>query len=84
MALGEQIKLVTLQKRGQGTCVNISNKVRALLGWNRGDALRLDIIKGALVVTKVMLPPAADVMDNVTRRGVATEVPPVSDNSGKA
>jgi hypothetical protein len=81
MALGEQIRLVTLQKRGTATCVNVSNKVRARLGWNLGDALRLDIVRGALVVTKVILPPAVDVANNATLGDMAAEVQPVSDNT---
>jgi antitoxin component of MazEF toxin-antitoxin module len=80
MALGEQIKLVTLQRRGTATCVNVSNKLRAQLGWNNGDALRLDVIEGALVVTRVILPPAAQVIQTATRRDVAVEVQPVPDN----
>lgn len=80
MALGEQIKLVTLQRRGQGTCINISNKLRDRLGWNRGDALRLDVIEGALVVTRVPLPPTAAVVQNVARREVVTEVQAAPDN----
>lgn len=80
MALGEQIKLTTLNKRGTATCINVSNRLAQRLGWNKGDALRLDVVRGSLVVSKVVLPAAPDVVSIADSAQVANEVQPVTDN----
>lgn len=80
MALGEQIKLGTLQKRGTSTCVNVSNKLRERLGWNLGDALRLDVVNGSLMITKVILNPLPALHNAVADTTVAKDVQSTSDN----
>jgi hypothetical protein len=80
MALGEQVKLSTLQKRGTANCVNVSNRLRERLGWNRGDALRLDVVQGALVVTKVILPPMSAVLQRGGKGDSVSDEGGVSDN----
>lgn len=49
-----------MQKRGSGLCVVMPTDMLAALGWNRDDALRLDIVSGSLVVTRIELPKIPD------------------------
>lgn len=56
MAHGERTEIRKLQKRGSGLCVVIPSSVIKHLGWNRDDALRLDVIDNALVVVRIDLP----------------------------
>jgi len=56
MQLTTRPVLKTIRKRGNGVCVVLPASMMRGLGWNLEDAVRLDIVKGSLVVTKVKLP----------------------------
>jgi len=71
MALRQKNHIRTLQKRGSGLCVVVPGELLAQLGWNRDDALRVAIVAGSLVMTRVDLPKIPDLRR--TDEAVASE-----------
>lgn len=69
MALGEEVILASLQRRGSGLCVTIRKKLIARLGWNKSDTLRFDVIDGSLVLTKVAITPAPGLSRDKLKQG---------------
>ncbi len=55
-----ETQLCHLQKRGSGLCVVIRKKHLDRLGWRRDEALRIDVVSGCLVVSKIDLPKLPD------------------------
>jgi len=77
----KQFRIVQLRKYGSGNCVSVPRQIQDALGWNRDDAMKLDVINGSLVVTKVMLPRATVVRNDAVPVDSATDVQDASDNS---
>ena len=61
MADHNETQLCHLQVRGSGLCIVLRKKQLDRLGWRRNEALRVDVISGCLVVSKISLPKIPDI-----------------------
>lgn len=61
MADKNETQLCHLQVRGSGLCIVVRKKHLDRLGWSRNQALRVDVIQGCLVVSKIDLPKIPDI-----------------------
>lgn len=69
MALKTARPIATITKRGSGLVIPITDAWAKVLGWNRNDQVHLAVVRGALLVTRIVLPKVGDLQDKVKRSG---------------
>ena len=69
-----------IRKRGNSVTIALDRDLMEQLGWNLNDAVKLDVVDGSMVVTKVTLPRTPTVSRVVQQSSVDEDVQLASDN----
>ncbi len=56
MAINQRPELGRVQRHGDSHAVVLPKRIMQLLGWNRHDIVNMQVVQGALVLSRIDLP----------------------------